>query len=208
MNVALQPLPTTAASPATVPVEVFWRISVAQYHGMIDAGILTDDDPVELLGGWLLYKMPKKPRHRLTTRLLRSALEGIVPEGWYVDSQEPITTADSEPEPDVVVVRGRPEDYADRHPGPGDLALVIEVADATLQRDRTLKKQLYAQAGIPAYWIANLPESQLEVYGDPSAATDPPDYRYRRVFGMDDEVEVSVEGALKGRITVGDVLRS
>jgi hypothetical protein len=71
---------------------------------MIRAGILTDDDPVELLEGWLVPKMPKNPPHRITTRLTREALVGILPTGWYVDTQEPITTADSEPEPDVVVV--------------------------------------------------------------------------------------------------------
>lgn len=62
-----------------------------------------------------------------------------MPDGWYVDAQEPITLDDSEPEPDVVVVRGNTRDYLDRHPDPQDLALVVEVADSTLERDRTAK---------------------------------------------------------------------
>lgn len=81
-------------------------LSVAQYHELIRAGILTEDAPVELLEGRLVTKMPKDPPHRLATGLLREALQKVVPEGWYVDSQEPVTLSDGEPEPDVMVVRG------------------------------------------------------------------------------------------------------
>jgi hypothetical protein len=80
-----------------------------------------------------------------------------------------------EPEPDVAIVRGRLEDYSDRHPGPADVWLVIEVADTTLVTDR-FKAQLYAEAGIPVYWIVNLLERVVEVYQDPSSGTDPPRY--------------------------------
>ncbi|MEP0853896.1 MULTISPECIES: Uma2 family endonuclease [Cyanophyceae] len=146
---------------AAVPTEPVWRLSVEQYHQMIRLGILSDDDPVELLDGWLVYKMPKNPPHRATTKLTRNALEAVIPEGWYVDTQEPITLADSEPEPDVVVVRGNTRDYLERHPGASDIALIIEVADSTLEREcpgdtlreRTSKQRLYARAGIPIYWI-------------------------------------------------------
>ncbi len=200
-QVAVQPLPT----PETDPAEVFWRMSVPQYHGMIDAGLLTDDDPVELLYGWLIYKMPKNPYHRLVTRRIRAALERLVPKAWFVESQEPITTDDSEPEPDVIVVQGDPEDYGDRHPGPGDLVLVVEVSDATLQRDQTLKKQLYARAGIPVYWIANLPEAQLEVYSGLSPSTSPAEYRHRIVYGLDEVLEVALPGMEE---TVGLEVRS
>lgn len=118
---------------------------------MIEAGILTDDDPVELLEGWLVFKLLKNPPHRATTRLVRAAIEQLLPEGWYVDSQEPITLADSEPKPDVVVVKGDTRQCLDRHPGPNDIALVIEIADKTLQRDRGTKKRAYARSRIPIY---------------------------------------------------------
>ncbi|WP_242040796.1 hypothetical protein [Coleofasciculus sp. FACHB-1120] len=75
---------------AAVPTEPVWRLSVEQYHQMIRLGILSNDDPVELLDGWLVYKTPKNPPHRATTKLTRNALEAIIPEGWYVDTQEPI----------------------------------------------------------------------------------------------------------------------
>jgi Uma2 family endonuclease len=136
---------------------------------MIAAGILTSDDPVELLDGWLVQKMAKNPPHRITTRLIREALESIIPDGWYVETQEPITLADSEPEPDVAVIRGDTRDYLDRHPGASEVALVVEVADSTLERDRSLKQQIYARAGISTYWIVNLVNFQLEIYTQPKS---------------------------------------
>jgi hypothetical protein len=189
-----------------VPTDFIWRLSVDQYHEMIRAGILTDDDPVELLEGWLVYKMPKNPPHRIATRLTRASLERIIVAGWYVESQEPITTEDSEPEPDVGVVRGDTRQYMDRHPGPQDLALVVEVSEATLQRDRGWKKRLYAQANIPVYWIVNLIDRQVEVYTDPTGPAEQPDYRQRQIYQATDAVPVVIDGREIGRIAVCELL--
>ncbi|MBD1908062.1 Uma2 family endonuclease [Trichocoleus sp. FACHB-6] len=172
---------------------------------MIRLGILSDDDPVELLDGWLVYKMPKNPPHRATTKLTRNALEAVIPEGWYVDTQEPITLTDSEPEPDVVVVRGNTRDYLDRHPGAADIALIIEVADSTLERDRTSKQRLYARAGIPIYWIINLPEKQIEVYTEPVVAEESI-YQRRQDYQLSDEVPVAIAGQIVSRLSVLDLL--
>ena len=158
---------------------------------MIQLGILTDDDPVELLEGWLVYKMPKNPPHRVATKLTRDALESVVPLGWYVDSQEPITLEDSEPEPDVVIVRGETRNYLDRHPTGQDIALVIEVADSTLERDRTSKQRLYARAGIPIYWIINLSEQTIEVYTVPAIADQT--YQQKNILSASDQVQVVIE---------------
>jgi Uma2 family endonuclease len=173
---------------------------------MIRQGILTEDDPVELLEGWLVTKMPKTPPHRVATRLLRQALERAVPPGWYVDAQEPVTLTDSEPEPDGMVARGDTRQYLDRHPGPKDLALVVEVAEATLPRDRGPKKRLYARAGIPVYWIVNLPESQVEVYSEPSGESAEPDYRKRQDHGAAHEVPLVIDGREVKRIPVAELL--
>ncbi len=190
---------------AAVPTEPVWRLSVEQYHQMIRLGILSDDDPVELLDGWLVYKMPKNPPHRATTKLTRNALEAVITEGWYVDTQEPITLADSEPEPDVVVVRGNTRDYLDRHPGAADIALIIEVADSTLDRDRTSKQRLYARAGIPIYWIINLPEKQIEVYTEP-VVTSESIYQHRQDYQLSDEVPVAIAGQIISRLSVLELL--
>ncbi|MCI0529796.1 MAG: Uma2 family endonuclease [Nitrospira sp.] len=206
MSVSTQLIPPAMGRSLVVPTDFIWRLSVSQYHEMIRAGILTEDDPVELLEGWLVTKMPKNPPHRLTTQLTREALARLLPIGWYVDAQEPITLEDSEPEPDLVIVRGDRRQYRDRHPGPQDVALVVEVADATLQRDRTLKKRTYALAGIPIYWIVNLPENQFEVYIDPSGPVEQSDYSQRQDYGLSDEVPLVIEGHEVGRLTVRELL--
>lgn len=192
-------------TPAAVPTDLIWRLSLDQYHAMIQTGILTDDDPIELLEGWLVSKMPKNPRHRVVTHLLRQALERLVPNDWYVDSQEPITTSDSEPEPDVIVVRGQTHHYLDRHPGPEDVPLIIEVSDTTLQRDRTTKKRLYARARIPVYWIINLAERQCEVYSRPTGPGVQSDYRQRQDYGLSDTIPVMIEEDEVGHIAVREL---
>ena len=151
---------------------------------MIRASILTEDEPVELLEGWLVYKMPKKPVHRLVNQALRETLEGLAPAGWHVNAQEPITTATSEPEPDISVVRGKRHDYKDRHPGPADVGLVVEVSDATLERDQGWKKRLYAQARIAVYWVVNLVDYRIEAYQEPTGPGEEPNYQVR-YFSMD-----------------------
>jgi Uma2 family endonuclease len=147
---------------ATHPIPIH-RLSVAQYEAMGRTGILTPDDRVELLEGWLVEKMTKNPPHRIATREARLALESAVPPSWYVETQEPIVTADSEPEPDVAVIRGRTQDYANRNPPADQTGLVVEIADATVEKDRVLKGRVYARARIPAYWFINLVERHVEV---------------------------------------------
>lgn len=206
MSVTTPSVSVVSEQSVAVPTDVIWRFSVDQYHAMIRTGILTEDDPVELLEGWLVTKMPKNPPHSVVTQLTREALARILLSGWYVDAQEPITTADSEPEPDVVVVRGERRQYLDRHPSPQDVALVVEVADSSLQRDRSLKKRLYAAAEIPVYWIINLLNGQIEVYTDPSGPGEQPNYHQQQNYGPADTVPMMIEGREVGRLTVRDLL--
>lgn len=186
--------------------DLLWRLSVDQYHQMIQSGILTDDDPVELLEGLLVQKMSKNPPHRMSTFLVRRMLERLLGDEWYIDSQESVTTEDSEPEPDVTVSRGSVFTYAERHPGPADTALLVEVSDATLHRDRGRKKRLYARAGIPVYWIVNLIKLQIEVYTEPDSQGAPPDYRQRRIYRSTDRLPVVLDGVEVGQILVSDIL--
>lgn len=143
------------------------QLSVAQYHAMRDAGILDEDDAVELLEGLLVRKMTKLPPHSVATTLVKDALARVIPSVFHLRAQEPVTTTDSEPEPDVAVVRGSPRDYLARHPSSSEVALIVEVADDSLKRDRGTKLRLYARAGIPEYWIVNLRARIVEVYRDP-----------------------------------------
>lgn len=143
------------------------QLSVAQYHQLIHLGVLDEQPSLELLEGMLFEKASHTPPHRLVTEMLRSLLEKHLPAGWHANNQEPITLADGEPEPDCSIIRGNRRDFVDRHPGPKDAALVIEVADSSLQHDRGIKKRSYARAGIAVYWIINLVDRQIEVYSDP-----------------------------------------
>lgn len=181
------------------------RLSVEQYHAMIDAGILTSDDPVELLEGWLVRGMPKNPLHRVVTRLTRRALEAVVPAGWYVDSQEPVTLADSEPEPDVSVIRGETTDYLDRHPQAQDVGLLVEIAESSLTRDRTWKRGVYARAAIVMYWLVNLADRTVEVFSEPSGAADSPDYARSIAYGVEDEIPLVLDGVEAGRVRVASL---
>lgn len=193
-------------SAAAVPSDPVWRLSVAQYHSMIEAGILNEDDPVELLEGLLIVKMPKNPALSAATRLIRRLLERAIPAGWYVDTQEPVTTAESEPEPDVMIVRGDAGQYLSRHPHPEDLALVVEIAGATLKRDREIKMRIYAAGGIPVYWLVNLGEKQIEVYTEPVKSADRSEYAHQQIYTLRDEIPVLIEGNEIARLMVRDIL--
>jgi Uma2 family endonuclease len=207
---ASQILPPAAASPEEEELGLtlawIWRFDVDQYHALIEARILTEGDPVELLGGWLIQKMTQKPAHPIAVDMLRDAFASRLVRLCYVRTQAPITIADGEPEPDVAVVRGDRADYLERHPGPGDPVLVAEVADTSLARDRGVKKQMYALAGIPVYWIVNLVERQVEVYTDPVGVPHSPDYRHRRDYGPEDSIPVVLEGTEIGSVPVRELL--
>lgn len=192
-----------------VPVtsnEPLYPLSVEQYHAMIASGVLVDDDPVELIEGLLVTRMPKNPLHAKSLGKLHAAIFGKVPAGWVVRNQEPVTLDDGEPEPDLVVARGSHDDYAARHPGPADVVVVIEIADTTLARDRGIKLRSYARAGIPTYWIVNVVDRQVEVHTRPDpAATPEPTYRDRQVVSVDGVVTLSC-GGVSVALPVADVL--
>jgi len=177
---------------------------------MIRAGILTEDDQVELLEGVLVSKMSKNPPHIVATDLLQRVLSRVVPEGWYVSMQNPLTTKSSEPEPDAKVVKGDPRQYLKRKPGPSKVPIAIEVADKSLARDRGVKKRTYAASRIPTYWIINLVDRCVEVYTEPTGPATKqnpePDYRKVRRFGPDDSVPVILGGREVGRIAVNEIL--
>ncbi len=199
--------PTLTNETNLVPADLFWKLSLEQYHAMIDAGFLTENDPVELIQGWLVQKMPKNAPHTLVTRLLFDLLLRLTPIGWFVSSQEPFTAESSEPEPDLMIVRGTPRDYPTGHPRPKDLAIVIEVADATLYRDRNVKRVAYAEAGVAEYWIVNVREQQVEVHSQ-LASVGAANYDRQQTYRGDDQIPVIIDGELAGHIVVKDIMPS
>jgi Uma2 family endonuclease len=193
--------------PLPAPADVY-RITVDQYDRMVESGVLAEDDPVELLGGVLVRQMPKYPRHVFPTEETRNRLEPIVPAGWYVRQEGPVRIpAFDEPEPDVAVARGNSRTYRKHHPGPKDIALVIEVAATTgpLAQARSEKMSAYARAGIPVYWIINLTRKPglVEVYSRPTRTRG---YRDHEDYKARDQVPVVIDGREVGRIAVADLL--
>jgi Uma2 family endonuclease len=195
---------TTLVSSAGSAAEAdpIWRLTVEQYHAMINAGIVREDSPVELVEGILFRKLSKNPPHRFASVRLQRASGALLPAGWDTLSQDPITLTASEPEPDIVVIRGSNADYPDRHPGPGDVALVIEVAEASLAYDRGIKKVAYASAGIPVYWIVNLIDRQIEIHTDPRGET----YQSVSIIPASGMVPLVIAGANAGSIPAASIL--
>lgn len=139
------------------------RFTLDEYHRMGDLGILTPEDQVELLEGLLVEKMNQRPIHGYMVRRLNELFLRSLPDGWLCQCQLPITTLDSEPEPDVAIVRGNHADFRERHPCSSDCELVIEVADTSLAKDR-LKAAIYAAGGVREFWIVNIPDRIIERY--------------------------------------------
>jgi Uma2 family endonuclease len=142
------------------------RITVDEYHRMIEAGSLGEDDRVQLIAGEVVAMTPQGPAHALVIQSLTRLLAQELPADLALRPQLPLALLDdSEPEPDLAVVRL--EDARSREHHPRTALLVVEVAGDSLRLDRQTKAALYARAGIPEYWIVNLGETTIEVHRDP-----------------------------------------
>jgi len=142
--------------------------SVDEYYRMAKAGILWEDEHVELIGGEIIQMPPIGSSHashvdRLTRVFTRTFAETVI-----VRVQNPVHIDDrSEPEPDITLLKLRPDFYAESHPIPEEVLLLVEVADTSLEYDREIKLPLYAKRGIKEVWIVNLRGNCLEVYTEP-----------------------------------------
>lgn len=148
------------------------RFTVDEYHRMIEARILTEDDRVELVDGEVLRLSAMGARHGACVGDLTESLAPLVAGRARLRVQLPITIPHyDEPEPDVVIARIRADRYRRGHPKPEDVLLVIEVSDTSLESDLREKLPVYARAGIPEAWIVNLPGRAIERYSDPDPAS-------------------------------------
>jgi len=178
-------------------------ITVDQYERMIDAGTIAEDAPVELIEGKLVSKMTKKPDHMTASGRARRAIESVLPSGWHARIEGPvrIPSRNSEPEPDLAVVRGELGDYEDRHPDPRDVAMVVEIAKSSLAEDSKLA-ETYGGGGIPIYWIVNLVHRQLEVYSRPTNGT----YPSSTILKKNDLADLILDDQIVAQIRVSDLL--
>jgi Uma2 family endonuclease len=234
--------------------ETLYPLTVDEYERI--AGFL-DDDRVELIDGYLVKKMTKNPHHVVGCARVLAAFARIAPPGWHGRPGEPVRIGPrTEPEPDVSLARGTVDDYAGRHPGPADVAVVVEVAgssqttisqldtsaprfrrrslagsansepfglpncqagegrilpiwddpevaDTTPAKDRR-RQRTYGPAGIPVYWIINLPDRKVEVYTSPG----PDGYAARTDYSPGMSVPLEIDGVIVGEIAVDDLLPS
>lgn len=137
------------------------RFTVEQYHRLGELGILSPEDKVELLEGWIVEKMDHVPLHGFLVGLMTELLQQQLPPGYCLRCQLPLTTDRSEPEPDLAIVQGVHQDFRLRHPSGSDCRLVVEVADTSLDKDRA-KAQIYRTAGVREYWILNARDRCIE----------------------------------------------
>ena len=149
---------------------------------MADLGVLPQDQKFELIDGEVIQVMAPSPLHAAIVALIGELLERVfAASGFHVRQEKPLRLdPHCEPLPDLAVVRGQPMDYRERFPGPADAILVIEVAQTSVERDRSKKLAIYACAGIGEYWIANLRELQVEVYREPRGT----EYLWRRIYPL------------------------
>jgi Uma2 family endonuclease len=177
------------------------RMTVERYLGLVEEGVLSEDDRVELLEGVIVAMTPSNPPHDTGVTLATHALIRAVADRATVRTQRSLVVRPwSLPEPDVAVVAGAPRDYSECHPEAALLA--VEVADSSLQQDRLTKAAIYAAAGIPEYWIVNLRRGVLEVMRDPDRAR--ARYGSTQTLGAADHIELA---ALPGAVVaVADLL--
>jgi len=143
--------------------------TVKEYHKLGEMGIFNPEERVELLSGNIIKMSAKGTAHTSATRRTASLLRDLLGNQAAIYTQDPIALDDnSEPEPDIAVVRIDPFDYATHHPTPSEVYLIIEVADSSLTFDREIKAKAYARSGIADYWVLNVGDRQLHVFREPT----------------------------------------
>jgi Uma2 family endonuclease len=180
--------------------------SRVEYERLVDLGAFRPGERIELVGGALLVREPQGGPHATAVGLVEDALREAFGAGWTVRGQMPIALDDdSEPEPDIAVVPGRWRDYTRGHPA--HPVLLVEVADSSLELDRTEKASLDARARIADYWIVNLLEEVLEVRRDPVADTAAPyGWRYSSTVTLRPGDAVTPLALLRSAIPVSALL--
>ncbi len=187
MSIVTPSLSSPSALPSLPSSWPLHRFTVTEYQRFVEIGAFGEDDPIELLEGWVVEKMPRNPPHDSTISRVDRELRRLLPASWHARIQSSLVTSDSVPEPDIAVVRGPADNYDDQHPTGNDTALVVEVADSSVDVDRD-KSRIYAEAGVGIYWIVNIPARQVEVHTGPQ----PQQRNYSTRFIVAETGELSV----------------
>jgi len=171
--------------------------TVHEYYRMAEAGILGEDDRVELIEGEIVEVPPIGSHHASVVKRLNTLLSELARGKAVVSVQDPLQLSDrSEPQPDLMLLQPRPDFYGEFHPRPADVLLLIEVADTTADYDRFTKLPLYARAGIAEVWIIDIGAGEVEMYRAPSAAG----YEARQTARRGDEISVDALAGARLRV--------
>jgi Uma2 family endonuclease len=156
------------------------RLSVEEYHRLGEFN--ENGRRTELIRGIVIEKMSKSPLHSSLAKRLYDLIASRLPPGFVVRREDPITLADSEPEPDIAIVRGREADFFEAHPSTAELTIEVAVSSATLDRENA---SLYAEAGVREYWIVLGRDRQIEVYSRPQDGR----YLEKHLHGLNDTIQ-------------------
>ncbi len=175
--------------------------TVDEYEQMIEKGILTEDDRVELIKGEIVEMAAIGPRHAMCVMRLDELFHELLRRTVLISVQNPIRLPDySEPEPDLALLKRRSDEYSHEHPKADDILLLVEVSDSTLATDRRVKVPLYAEAGIAEVWLVNLDKDVVEVYSEPTGG------KYEKMALARRGEALVLPGGLPGQISVAEVL--
>jgi len=181
------------------------RFTVDEYEKMSELGIIPLNARTELIEGVVIDMSPKGILHNALINQLAEFLFPLLSGEWFPSCEKTLRLSDSEPEPDIVVLRGRARDYLMRHPTPSDVGLLFEVSDSTIRFDRKDKARIYAKYGVPEYWIINLVEECVEIYlPDPKAKE--PSYRLSETIKKHEPCKVMLEGKYFGEFQLAQFL--
>jgi Uma2 family endonuclease len=189
-----------------VPVPASERLTVDEVRRKAAMGEFSASKQFELLEGVVVPKARQTLKHETALENIQNVIGKLTPGGWHMRVQQPMNCGDSQPEPDAAIVRDALDMYEDRPPRATDVALVVEVADASLEQDRRLKGRIYARAGIILYWLLNIVDSQLEVYSSASGPVQMPGFREKRVYRAEDKLSLVVGLDDSGMVRVRDLL--
>lgn len=178
-------------------------ITLDEYERMCAAGVFEAESRIELIRGKIVDMPPPGPEHEASVARLHEfvgKLVGLFALVWPQGNAISLPQTASRPQPDITLLRRRNDYYASKPPTAEDVILLVEVAESSLKYDRGAKLALYAEAGIPEYWIVNLADSLIEAYSDPSGS------KYKSLRRVQRGESLQLPGDLEGSIAVDDVL--
>lgn len=159
-------------------------ITVNQYHKLYDSGLISEN--VELITGVIIEKMPKSPLHTSIVEFLCDFFREVLSKDYRIRQEQPLTLEDSEPEPDILIVKAQPFSFVESHPKTGLLVVEVSISSRVLDVE---KKEIYANANICEYWIISPEKNQIEVFSNLKNGK----YQTEKIYSIGDKITINIE---------------